>query len=698
MDVRAYRAADVESDHNLVVAKVKLKLASVGKQKRRRFNYQKLEQKEVKQKFTIELKNRFSCLQVDATDEEHSEEPTVSASLEKRWKTFKDSYNDTAKKVLGFQRGSNKPWISEDSWDKIDRRNEVKKKMLNAKSARIKEKFEADFKEEAREAKRSLQQDRRRWADSLASAAETAFQKGNMKDVYASTKKLCNSQPRKMDIIKDKGGKLLTTERETMERWKEHFTEVLNRPEPEIRADVVTDGVLELDVNTSYITKEEIVLSLRDLKNNKATGIDNIAAEVLKVDIDTTASEMEKLFREIWDAEEVPDEWKQGLIVKLPKKGDLTVCGNWRGLTLMSVPAKCLGRCLIRRFRDDIDKMLRREQAGFRPRHGTEEQIFILRNIIEQSREWNTELYMVFVDYEKAFDSIDRETLWKIMKAYGIPDKFIELVKAFYKNSRAAVLHGDGMSEWFEIKSGLKQRCVMSGFLFLLIIDWIMRSTVDGQRTGIRWRMMDTLEDLDYADDIVLLSERWRHAQQKLERLNNNGQTTGLKINKKKTESLRINADNLSAFKVGDEDVKDVETFTYLGATVTTTGGATEDINKRIGKARQAFYRLRKIWISSILRRRTKMRIFQANVVSVLLYGCTTWKMTAADEHKLDVFVHTCLRRVLKIYWPTRMSNEEVRRIAGVQKVSTQIRTRRWKYIGHMLRLDGDDNQRVSLR
>ena len=202
---------------------------------------------------------------------------------------------------------------------------------------------------------------------------------------------------------------------------------------------------------------------------------------------------------------------------------------------------------------------------------------------------------MVFVDYEKALDSIDRETLRKIVKAYGIPDKFIELVKAFYKNSKAAVLHGDGMSEWFEIKSGVKQGCVMSGFLFLLIIDWIMRRTVDGQRTGIRWRMMDTLEDLDYADDIVLLSERWRHAQQKLERLNNNGQSTGLKINKKKTESLRINAGNLSAFKVGDEDVKDVETFTYLGATVTTTGGATEDINKRIGKARQALYRLRKI-------------------------------------------------------------------------------------------------------
>ena len=187
---------------------------------------------------------------------------------------------------------------------------------------------------------------------------------------------------------------------------------------------------------------------------------------------------------------------------------------------------------------------------------------------------------MLFVDYEKAFDSIDRETLWKIMKAYGIPEKFIAIVKAFYKNSRAAVIHGDGKSEWFEIKSGVKQGCVMSGFLFLLVIDWIMRRTVDGVRTGIRWRMMDTLEDLDYADDIVLLAEAWRHAQQKLERLNQNGLQTGLKINKKKTESLRINAVNNSAFQVDHEDIKDVTSFTYLGATVTTTGGAAEDIIK----------------------------------------------------------------------------------------------------------------------
>ena len=79
------------------------------------------------------------------------------------------------------------------------------------------------------------------------------------------------------------------------------------------------------------------------------------------------------------------------------------------------------------------------------------------------------------------------------MKAYGIPDKFISIVKAFYRNSKAAVIHGGGKSEWFEIKSGVNQGCVMSGFLFLLVIDWIMRRTVVGVSTGLRWNMMETL-------------------------------------------------------------------------------------------------------------------------------------------------------------------------------------------------------------
>merc|ERR1712002_538989 len=126
------------------------------------------------------------------------------------------------------------------------------------------------------------------------------------------------------------------------------------------------------------------------------------------------------------------------------------------------------------------------------------------------------------------------------MKHYGVPCKFIKLVKMFYKDTKCSVVSGGGLTEWFAVKSGVKQGCVMSGFLFLLVVDWIMRRTLSQGNTGIRWNMMKTLEDLDYADDIVLLSELWNHAQKKLSNLNKYGLQTGLKIKCDKTESLRL--------------------------------------------------------------------------------------------------------------------------------------------------------------
>ena len=130
------------------------------------------------------------------------------------------------------------------------------------------------------------------------------------------------------------------------------------------------------------------------------------------------------------------------------------------------IPAKILGRAIIMRMRDEVDKILREEQAGFRPKRGTLEQIFVLRNIIEQTYEWNDNIYMIFVDFQKAFDSIHRETLWKIMEAYGIPGKLINMIKALYKNTRVAVIHDKSKTDWFDIKSGVKQGCGMSGFPF----------------------------------------------------------------------------------------------------------------------------------------------------------------------------------------------------------------------------------------
>ena len=236
------------------------------------------------------------------------------------------------------------------------------------------------------------------------------------------------------------------------------------------------------------ITKGEIRSALRDMKSGKAPGIDSITADLLRVDTDTTVQVLHELFNKIWEEESVPEDWLRGLIIKLPKKGDLTSCENWRGITLMSIVAKVLGRVLIKRIVAGTDAELRGEQAGFRKGRNTTEQIFVLRNIIEQVAEWNSSLYLCFVDYEKAFDSIHRDTLWKIMRCYGLPTKIKRMVQVTYTNCTCAVVDSDGRTDWFEVKSGVKQGCNMSGFLFLLVVDRMMRRSVDGARTGIRGR------------------------------------------------------------------------------------------------------------------------------------------------------------------------------------------------------------------
>ena len=187
----------------------------------------------------------------------------------------------------------------------------------------------------------------------------------------------------------------------------------------------------------------------------------------------------------------------------------------------------------------------------------------------------------------KAFDSVHQETLWKIMKHYGIREKLIQLVKCMYADNECAVITANGTSEWFKIKSGVKQGCNMSGFLFLLVIDWVMRKSTAENNTGIRWNFTTKLDDLDYADNIALLSSTKEQLQSKFDNVSKYAHSTGLKINTGKTKVMRFNTTTKQPTKSTDErEIEEVETFTYLGSILTTTGGTNKDIRRRLGLAR----------------------------------------------------------------------------------------------------------------
>lgn len=333
-----------------------------------------------------------------------------------------------------------------------------------------------------------------------------------------------------------------------------------------------------------------------------------------------------------------------------------------------------------------VDPKLRDEQAGFRINRSCSDQIASLRIIIEQSLEWKSPLYVNFIDFEKAFDSLDRQTLWKLMRHYGIPEKLVSLVRNTYQGMSCRVSHAGQMSEQFEVKTGVRQGCLLSPFLFLLAIDWVMKTTTTGRNNGIQWTLLTQLDDLDFADDLALLSHNRRQMQEKTTLLATTAADTGLNINRKKTELMKINTTAQAPITVDGEPIKEVESFTYLGSVVDQQGGTDEDIKSRIGKARAAFIMLKNIWASKEIRTSTKIRIFNSNVKSVLLYGSETWRMTKASIQRVQTFQNTCLRRILKIRWPEKISNEDLWRRTCQQPLDVLTRQRKWRWIGHTLR------------
>ena len=150
-------------------------------------------------------------------------------------------------------------------------------------------------------------------------------------------------------------------------------------------------------------------------------------------------------------------------------------------------------------------------------------------------------------------------------------------------------------SEWFKVKTGGKQGDVMSGFILLIVVDWITRNTTGGNKTGIRWNFTSKLEDLDFADDISLMSSCYTHMQIKTRQLNQFAARTGLRINKKKTQILRINSKCKNKLLIDDQELKEVDKYNTLGANVSKQGGGGDDIVNRIRKARVSFMKLKQI-------------------------------------------------------------------------------------------------------
>ncbi|VDP41775.1 unnamed protein product [Schistosoma curassoni] len=516
-----------------------------------------------------------------------------------------------------------------------------------------------------------------------------------MKQLYDTTKKLSGKYSKPERPVKDKEGRPITETQQQRNRWVELFEEFLNRPAPMNPPDIKAEHTdLPIDVNPP--TTKEIRMAIRQIKNGKTAGPDNIPAEALKSDIEVTTNMLHLLFKRIWEEEQVLMNWKEGHI-KIPKKGDLSKCENYRGITLPSVPGKVFNRVLLNRMKNAVDAKLRDQQAGFRKYRSCTDRTARLRIIVEQSIEWNSSLYINFIDHEKAFDSVDRRTLWKLLRHYGVPEKIVNIIRNSYDGLQCKVVHGGQLTDAFQVRTGVRQGYLLSPFLFLLVVDWIMKTSTSEGKRGIQWTAQNQLDDLDFADDLALLSHTHEQIQIKTASVAAVSASVGLSIHKGKTKVLKFNTENSNTITLDGETLEDVESFTYLGSIIDEQGGSDADMKVRIGKARAAFLQLKNIWNSKQLSTNIKVRIFNTNVKVVLLYGAETLRTTTTISKKVQVSINSCLCKILNVRWPDTISNSLLWETTNQLPAEEEIRKRRWKWIGYTLRKSSNCITRQAL-
>ncbi|VDP47238.1 unnamed protein product [Schistosoma margrebowiei] len=204
-----------------------------------------------------------------------------------------------------------------------------------------------------------------------------------------------------------------------------------------------------------------------------------------------------------------------------------------------------------------------------------------------------------------------------------------------------------------------------------------MKTSTSEGKHGIQWTSRMQLDDLDFADDLALLSQTQQQMQEKTNSVAVASETVGLNIHKGMSKVLRYNTACTDPITIDVEDLEDVKTFTYLGSIIDEQGGSDADVKARIGKARAAYLQLRNIWNSKQLSTNNKARIFNTNVKTILLYGAETWRTTKATIKKIQVFINSCLRKILQIRWPDTISNNVLWERANQIPAEEEIRKKR---------------------
>ena len=216
---------------------------------------------------------------------------------------------------------------------------------------------------------------------------------------------------------------------------------------------------------------------------------------------------LHSICQQIWKTQPWPQVWKRSVFLPIPKKGNAKECSNYHTVALISHASKVMLKILKARLQQSMNHELPDFQAGFRKGRGRRDQTANILWIIEKASKFQKNIYFCCIDYAKAFDSVDHNKLWKILREMGMPDHLTCLLRNLNAGQEATVRSGHGTTDWFQIGKGVHQGCILSPCLFNLYAKYIMRNTgLEEAQTVIKIAGRN-ISDLRYANDTTLMTE-----------------------------------------------------------------------------------------------------------------------------------------------------------------------------------------------
>ena len=297
-------------------------------------------------------------------------------------------------------------------------------------------------------------------------------------------------------------------------------------------------------------------------------------------------------------------------------------------------------------------------QAGFRKGRGTRDQVANIRWIMENAREFQKNIYFCFIDYAKDFDCVDQNKLWKILKEMGISDHLTCLLRYLFAGQEATVKTGHGTRDWFQIGKGVCQGCILSPCLFNFYVEYIMRNVgLEEAQAGIK-NTRRNINNLRYADDTTLMAESEEELKSLLMKMKEESEKVGLKLNIQKTKIMASSP--FTSWEIDGETVETVSDFILGGSKITEDGDCSHEIKRHLLLGRKVMTNIDSIFKSRDITLPTKVHLVKYMVFPVVMYGCEIWTIKKAEHQRTDTFGLWCWRRLLRVPWTARRSNQSI--------------------------------------